>query len=107
MRGAGFHWPGAGEYTAVLVPAQEMLSVGPCAPSLHRFASLEGLSLLSEGGGAMAEPPGLGVHRVVPEPTWLVAGGPESGETAHRVPWPDGALVWLRALCSSVVVSGL
>lgn len=91
MHGAGFHWLGAGEYTAGLVPAQEMLLVGPCAPSLHRCASLAGLSLLSEGGGAVAERPGLGVHRMVLEPTQLVAGGPESGETVHRVPWADGA----------------
>lgn len=39
----------------------------------------------------MAERPGLGVHRMVLEPTQLVAGGPESGETVHRVPWADGA----------------
>lgn len=39
----------------------------------------------------MAERPGLGVHRMAPEPTQLIAGGPESGETAHRVPWADGA----------------
>lgn len=90
MHGAGFHWLGAGEYTAGLVPAQEMLSVGPCAPSLYGFASLAGLSLLSEGGRAVAERPGLGVHRMVPEPTRSLLGDP-SRVRLRRVPWADGA----------------
>lgn len=52
--------------------------------------------------------PVLGVRRMVLEPTRLVVWGPESGESVHRIPWPDGATgVAPCSLCSSVVVSGL
>ena len=41
--------------------------------------------------GLWMSAPGLGVQRMVLEPTRLIVWGPELGETVHRILWPDGA----------------